>query len=1292
MASFLADAGLAERTVFYVDFEPDGVVWLAASDGLYRYDGYTWSRFSTEHGLPSNYVRCVLVADDGRLWVGTERGAGTFEEERFVPADAASGLVDSSVRRIVEDGDGTLWFCSDQWPDRTAPGGLRRLRDGMWKTFGEEDGLPSTFVTDLYRDSRGRGFVLTHGGLGQLDGDRVTNPVRDAGLPGHDQTIWTMFESPSQGVVAVSYAHRFALRDGEWSRLEGGIPGLPHPKLVETRDGSVITCDDKTWARLLRLDGDELVPVSSAFLGSTTGIQVLSEAPDGAIWVGGANVLVRWERTGGEWQVHADLPQPQIRDRSGRAWFADYTGRVQYLEAGREHVLENADPPLVEDSYGNVWYRTASGLGRLSSHGTEEFDAPKIGARPPMGWVAGSHGTLWGHGVQADGSPALARFDGHDWDVLPLGVSDAAPRISYLLADSERGAWVVYSSSESDLYQLARVRSEGTEEVSLPPRVSGGRTPGVCADSYGRLWVYGFAGLFRRRAEPDSEWVKIEDVPGGHVFDVVERGDELWFAFSGTTGGWGGLARIRGEQWSLYPEVIRNFAGRDKDGTLFFACADGVCVVPPGEDVEPSILSVPSSMRVLSALRDDAGSLWIGLEEGALRYHPDGVPPETLILSTPAQSYGEQEWVLHVAGLEAFKPRSQRARFSYSFRAEGEPWSRFKLLPEDGFAVPGLSVGKHTLEVRVRDEGMDVDPVPARVEVEIFATPLQARWWFWPATLVLLISLGSLAALAYAAKRRLAGHARSLEGTVRRRTLEFQRSERKYRNLFEQSGDAVYLTGSEGAVTDSNSATSELIGYARSELEGLRPSDVFLQERDLKALEAALSQHGELRDFPCRVRTSAGKYLDVRVTANYRLNDDGKVEGTQVILRDVTVRKRLEERLRQNQKMEAVGRLAGGIAHDFNNLLTAIVGYGELLSQKVRGDSFLEGDVQNVLEAASRARALTGQIQTFSRGQIVEPKVVELNRVVSGMEGLLRRILGEDVTLVSTLDPDAGCVHIDPGQLEQVIVNLAVNARDAMPGGGLLTLETGRIVLDADTALEAHLGGEGEFVVLAVRDSGTGMEEGTLGKIFEPFFTTKDRGKGSGLGLATVYGIVDQNEGGIKVESSIGKGTTFRIFLPPCENQVEEAPTVLVPTEVAGGSETVLVVEDEKAIRELIERLLEEAGYRVISAEHADAAEAAAASFDGRIDLLLTDVVLPGRKGFELAEDMTAERPDLPTLYMSGYAESERTDSFQWQGNEPVLKKPFLPAALLRRVRECLDAAAETRGALLGRRSGDPPR
>ena len=206
MASFLADAGLAERTVFYVDFEPDGVVWLAASDGLYRYDGYTWSRFSTEHGLPSNYVRCVLVADDGRLWVGTERGAGTFEEERFVPADAASGLVDSSVRRIVEDGDGTLWFCSDQWPDRTAPGGLRRLRDGMWKTFGEEDGLPSTFVTDLYRDSRGRGFVLTHGGLGQLDGDRVTNPVRDAGLPGHDQTIWTMFESPSQGVVAVSYA------------------------------------------------------------------------------------------------------------------------------------------------------------------------------------------------------------------------------------------------------------------------------------------------------------------------------------------------------------------------------------------------------------------------------------------------------------------------------------------------------------------------------------------------------------------------------------------------------------------------------------------------------------------------------------------------------------------------------------------------------------------------------------------------------------------------------------------------------------------------------------------------------------------------------------------------------------------------------------------------------------------------------------------------------------------------------------------------------------------------------
>jgi CheY-like chemotaxis protein len=328
---------------------------------------------------------------------------------------------------------------------------------------------------------------------------------------------------------------------------------------------------------------------------------------------------------------------------------------------------------------------------------------------------------------------------------------------------------------------------------------------------------------------------------------------------------------------------------------------------------------------------------------------------------------------------------------------------------------------------------------------------------------------------------------------------------------------------------------------------------------------------------------------------------------------------------------------------------------------------------------------LTGQIQTFSRGQIVEPRVVRLNEIVGGMESLLERIIGEDVQLTSALEDSTGCVRVDPGQLEQVIVNLAVNARDAMPGGGSLRLETRRAVLDADAAAEAELPEPGTWALLEVSDTGTGMDAAVRGKIFEPFFTTKGQGQGTGLGLAIVYGILRQSGGGIAVDTAPGRGTRFRIYLPPCAEEEPEREVAPAAPQVQGGSETILVVEDEPAIRGLIERLLGEVGYHVLVAGDTAAALAIARRYEGEIHLLLSDVVLPGGRGWDLEERLRDLRPELVTLFMSGYAEAEPTGRGRWQPPEALLRKPFTPVHLRRRVREVLDQARVHPAALPGR-------
>jgi signal transduction histidine kinase len=393
-----------------------------------------------------------------------------------------------------------------------------------------------------------------------------------------------------------------------------------------------------------------------------------------------------------------------------------------------------------------------------------------------------------------------------------------------------------------------------------------------------------------------------------------------------------------------------------------------------------------------------------------------------------------------------------------------------------------------------------------------------------------------------------------------------------------------------------------------------------------------------------------------------------------------TERKKLEEQLRQAQKMEAIGQLTGGIAHDFNNMLTVILGYSELMLQRLKADDPLRSEVEQVKEAGVRASMLTRQLLAFGRKQVLQPRVLDLNAVLTNMDQMLQRLIGEDIHLVTMPAPGLRRVRADPGQIEQVIVNLAVNARDAMPQGGKLTIETANVELDNAYAREHVSVRPGSFVMLAVSDTGCGMDRETQARIFEPFFTTKEPGKGTGLGLSTVYGIVKQSDGNIWVYSEPGRGTTFKIYLPRVEGAVEAVEPGLAPTRAVRGSETVLLVEDENAVRALIRSTLQANGYTVLEAHHGKHAIQIYEQHKGPIHLLVTDVVMPEMSGRELAEHLKTSRPNMKVLFMSGYTDKAIVNHGELDPDTAFLQKPFTPDALARMVREVLDSPPGRQG------------
>ena len=492
-------------------------------------------------------------------------------------------------------------------------------------------------------------------------------------------------------------------------------------------------------------------------------------------------------------------------------------------------------------------------------------------------------------------------------------------------------------------------------------------------------------------------------------------------------------------------------------------------------------------------------------------------------------------------------------------------------------------------------------------------------------------------------------------------------------------GDGVIATDRNGNITFMNAVAEALTGWRQAEAKSkplpavLRMIHEGTREEMPNPAAKALRDGGAISVADrARIISKDGTEIGIEHNAAPIRDDDGKVRGVILVFRDVTGRRHLEEQLSHAQKMEAVGRLAGGVAGDFNNLLTVITGYSELLRTELNLSNPLSRFAEEILYASERAAALTRQLLAFSRGQAAQPRPLDLNTLIGSMEPLLRRLLGENNELIVLPDPNLGRINADPAQIEQVIMNLATNARDAMPKGGKLVLESANIELE-DSGGGQKLGvPPGSYVMLAVSDTGVGMDAEVRSRLFEPFFTTKEQGKGSGLGLSTVYGIIRQSGGQITVYSQVDCGTIFEIYLP----RVKEAAAAVADLAALAppkGSETVLLVDDEEGVRKLVSAVLQSNGYSVIEAGSGPAAVAAYEKNAHKIDLVLTDVVMPQMDGFELATQLAEKNAEVKILFMSGYRDNP-IGSVDGKPKRPFLHKPFTPDVLLSKVRETLDA------------------
>ncbi len=1159
VTDFLEETKLYYSHLFHIDFEPNGTMWLATSEGLFRYDGYQWERFTEKDGLPSSFVRCVLVTRENDLWVGTDQGAGIFRERRFDTLDSENNLAGPSIRRIVEDRDGSLWFCCDPWPEESAGGGLTAFRNGEWMTFREEDGLPSDHVMKYFRDSSDRQYALTAEGLAVFRDGHWINPLQEAGFDNTEMTVWDIVEIPGQGVFVSTTKALFILEDDTWKKQTINLS--QSPRFCTTHDRRLITSMllGGTHRGFFQWDINRFQLASYAFHSLAGDVECVKEAPDGSVWSVGYNCLARWERKNQRWTKYSELPTPQLRDGDGRIWFA---GEKLIVKDEKEwYEVSSSHRSFLLDADQGVWSWSNEEIIHWIDRDTVSYAASEIGFQQISGLVADPSGSIWAYGIDVKKQNQIAYFDETNWhkktpeDFQSVQIVGGQP-------DSKEGIWLLTNHSSANHYVFHYLNK--TQQKTVPLVV--GRISerdgsfNFAIDPSRNLWVYGDRLLsIYKYGSPTVLWDSMSGILDRTVFALFFREGEEWVALRGKNLFHGGIAILepKREGWIFYRGDTRECGIKDDQDMIYIGGYEKVFMIPPDWNQPPIQLTLPEPQPVLRLVKGKGEKLWLQVDHSVLCYQPDGIPPETFISNSPERIVEGSSIRIQCSGRMKNMPSSRPREMLFSWQVNYGEWNDFQTLPDGGLPLAGLRPGKHVIRVRAQDEDFDVDSTPAAMHITVYPLSMLESAWFKSFVFMIMMVIGILALVAFRARRKLAMYAGNLEAMVDERTHALQASEAKYRDLVQNANSIILRITPEGKITFFNEFAQMFFGYSSEEIQDKNVLDTIFPKEETRGRELSDVIHDLLVSpdqyayHECENVKKDGNKVWVAWTSKAVFDKKGNLTELLCIGSDITAhkraeeeRKRLETQLLHSQKLEAVGLLAGGIAHDFNNLLTGIIGNINLA--QMDASTKMKKYLSVAAKAADRTADLVQQLLLFSRKSQVEMKQIQINEIVENVSLLLQETVDQHIEIITHLRNDIPAVKGDPLHLHSLLMNLCTNAQEAIHrilwGEVLNTrqLESFSITMETDFAEvgEAECkknpqARQSTFVVVRVKDNGCGISPDIRDKIFEPFFTTKEVGKGSGLGLASVYGIVRKHKGWVSVTSEYGKGTEIAVFLPP---------------------------------------------------------------------------------------------------------------------------------------------------------------
>ncbi|MEI6668693.1 MAG: response regulator [Acidobacteriota bacterium] len=1237
-------------------------------------DNWRWSRFTTRDGLPSDEVVDVVDAYDGTLWVLARGGVAYFDGFRWqaVPLPATVAGQAGTIAAISGGGiavlSGAQLVIGDRYGFVLANANSGKAAT-PWRTMAVARGSRVLLLGD-------------EGVLFEWDGHAI-HPHEASSALGR---VHKLYRAGHTGVWISTDRGLYSYDSGSWRRrMAPAAEYYDVSSAVELPNG-------RAWAYisyppavrgLWRWEGN------AATLMEGTRQSTLSQAVSLAIGRGGevlaahqtGQLTVFRDRTWSPLTTHDveinDAHRIGLR-ANGDLWVASDHGLfVHSPSAARWSFLTfpSADGRNgINDIYRGVdelWLATANGLVRVQ-RGTDQVEHIEKADGEFLGGVTGvvrdARDRLW---ISSGGSFTGVRWrDRAGWHRL---TGDAQLERSYVhrvVVDTRGGVWFLGIGIAVPPGEREAAGGPGAFRLSPDGRIErwgtaeglkSGRVYAVAEGPDGALWFGTGGGLSRWLKGQWRHWNEADGLAIARVYTVaVGPGGSVWFGHQ-TGGGLGRLVADKPQYFTAADGLASNLVNEvrvDAKGRVWASGLGGLSLFEDGNWTIFDMRSGLRSSRVWPVLAV-TDQVYVGTTGGGLAIlnllapsAPPIVVAESPIISADAVRIMWQAFAWWGEMASADVPT--RVRF------DDGAWTSWSTERTQRFG--SVAPGDHTL--RIQAKGLLGHPGPVTTVAVAIARPFYLRpVYFVPIGALLVTSIGLLV------------HAGVRD---RRHRRELKERERRFSQVFDNSPLAcVIATIDERRILEVNEAFCRISGYRSEEVVGRTPVELGMWPRpeDRSVALPVLNGLDVHQSVETTMRRKSGEVAHVMMHAA-RIEIGGK---TAIVSQttDITTQRRLEGQLRQAHKMESIGRLAGGIAHDFNNFLTVIIGNASLLDDHVKHDELLHDHVHQIRFAAERAEKLTRQLLAFSRKQVVEPRSVNLNDVVLKTDRMLRRLIGDHVELVAILAPDVSAVLVDPSQIEQVLVNMAVNGRDAMPHGGTLTIRTAEVELTADDPVREPDTPPGAYVRLSIADTGTGIDEDTAAHMFDPFFTTKDAGKGTGLGLATCYGIVKQALGQITIVSEIGIGTVFNIDLPVSD--VGHVPSVTSdpPAEVPTGREFVLLVEDEVQVRKLAASALRQRGFEVHEAASGEDALQFESTRQGPIDILVTDVVMPQMRGTELAARLRERRPALKVLFMSGYADDDMFHQDMGRGPFAFLAKPFTLAALAAKVRERLDAPAE---------------